>query len=261
MLVTDSYLNRIGYAGPTHPTPDLLRTLHRAHLLSVPFENLDIVLGRKIVCEEKFFVEKIIGRHRGGFCYELNGAFATLLRALGFQVTLLSARVPREGGSQTPEFDHLTLRVDLEEPWLADVGFGDCFLSPLRLDAGAEQAQDGRPYRITEEAGSLHVESKESGGIWNRQYSFSLTPRRLDEFAAMCHYHQTSPQSPFTRKKLCTLATADGRITLSDNRLIITRNRSREERILESEEEWRNALKNFFGITLLPDYSGHVIES
>jgi N-hydroxyarylamine O-acetyltransferase len=250
MLVTDSYRKRIGYAGPTNPTPDLLRNLHRAHLLSVPFENLDIAFGRRIVCEEQFFVKKIIERRRGGFCYELNGAFAALLRALGFGVTLLSARVPREDGSQTPEFDHLTLRVDLEEPWLADVGFGDCFLSPLRLHLDAEQAQDGRKYRVTEEAESLHVERAESGGIWKRQYSFTLTPRRLDEFAAMCHYHQTSPESPFTRRKLCTLATANGRITLADWKLIITRNGGREERILESEQEWRQVLKNFFGITL-----------
>jgi N-hydroxyarylamine O-acetyltransferase len=256
MLLTDSYLKRIGYAGLTSPNPDLLRNLHRAHLLSVPFENLDIAFGRRIVCEEQFFLKKIVDRHRGGFCYELNGAFAALLRALGFHVTLLSARVPREDGSQTPEFDHLTLRVDLEEPWLADVGFGDCFLSPLRLELDTEQAQDGRKYRITEEAGSLHVERTESGGVWKRQHSFTLTPRRLDEFAAMCHFHQTSPESPFTRKKLCTLATANGRITLSDSKLIVTCNGGREERILESEQEWRKALKNFFGITLereIPD--------
>src|SRR5262249_28326798 len=122
-------------------------------------------------------------------------------------------------------------------------------LSPLRLELGTEQAQDGRKYRITEEAGSLYVERTESGGVWKRQYSFTLTPRRLDEFAAMCHYHQTSPESPFTHKKLCTLETANGRITLSDSKLIVTRNGGREERILELEQEWRKALKNFFGIT------------
>ena len=79
------------------------------------------------------FCRKIVNEKRGGFCYELNGAFAALLRALRFRVTLLSGRVARQDGSYGPEFDHLTLRVDLEEPWLADVGFGDCFLEPLRL--------------------------------------------------------------------------------------------------------------------------------
>ena len=253
MFVANPYLKRIGYTGPKSPTPDLLRTLHRSHLFSVPFENLDIAFGRKIVCEEQSFLNKIVDRHRGGFCYELNGAFAALLRALGFHVTLLSARVPREDGSQAPEFDHLTLRVDLEESWLADVGFGDCFLSPLRLDVRAEQAQDGRKYCITEEAEALHVERAESDGAWRRQYSFCLTPHTLDDFADMCHYHQTSPESPFTRKTLCTLATPDGRITLSDWKLILTSKGSREERILESAQEWRKVLKSFFGIDLDPE--------
>src|ERR1051326_805528 len=125
---TTAYLDRIGYRGPVMPTADVLRRLHLAHLQTVPFENLDISRGRKIAMDEEAFVRKLVEERRGGFCYELNGAFAALLRALGFKVTLLSARVPREDGSDGPEFDHLTLRVDLEEPRLADVGFGDAFL-------------------------------------------------------------------------------------------------------------------------------------
>src|SRR5947208_6703511 len=111
MSVVDAYLKRMGYAGPLKPNSNLLRDLHRAHLFAVPFENLDIAFGRKIICDEDAFLRKIIERHRGGFCYELNGAFAALLRSLRFQVSLLSARVPREDGSLSPEFDHLTLRV------------------------------------------------------------------------------------------------------------------------------------------------------
>jgi len=127
MLNAPAYLARIAYAGPTPPTIDTLRSIHRAHLQTVPFENLDIALGRTIVVDEDATVRKIVEQHRGGFCYEMNGAFAALLRALGFRVTLLSARVARPQGGEGPEFDHLTLRVDLEEPWLADVGFGESF--------------------------------------------------------------------------------------------------------------------------------------
>ena len=248
MLNVSAYLGRIGYTGSGTPTLETLRGLHRAHLFTVPFENLDIPLGRKIVCEEDAFLSKIVERRRGGFCYEMNGAFAALLRELGFKITLLSARVPRADGSDGPEFDHLALRVDLDEPWLADVGFGDSFLDPLRLETGLEQPQDGRKFRIVEESGSLHVKRTEPDRTRKRQYSFTLTPRRLDEFAPMCHYHQTSPQSPFTRKRVCTKATVDGRITLADMKLVVTRNGKKEERLLGSEEEWRAELRERFGI-------------
>jgi N-hydroxyarylamine O-acetyltransferase len=244
-----AYFHRIGYTGPTTPTTQTLRDLHRAHLFAVPFENLDIPLGRKIVCDEEAFLRKIVERRRGGFCYEMNGAFAALLRALGFKVTLLSARVPREDGSDGPEFDHLALRVDLEEPWLADVGFGESFLDPLRLEPGTEQSQPVGRFRITEKENALHVERMTADAVWKREYSFTLQPRRLEEFAAMCRYHQSSPESPFTRKRLCTKATPDGRITLSDRRLLITREGKREERLL-SEEEQQIALRERFGIFL-----------
>ena len=249
-LAAAAYLERIGYAGPTAPNADTLRQIHRAHLLAVPFENLDIPLRREIVCEEDSFLRKIVERRRGGFCYEMNGAFAALLRSLGFQVTLLSARVPKEDGSDGPEFDHLTLRVDLEEPWLADVGFGDSFLEPLRLKTGVEHAQYGRKFRIAEANESLRVERIEPGGSWKPEYSFTLQPRQLSDFAAMCHYHQTSPESPFTRKKVCSIATPDGRVTLSGMKLIMTRDGKREEREIESEGEWQQVLKNQFGVVL-----------
>jgi len=245
-----AYFERIGYRGPLAPTAEVLRDLHRAHMLSVPFENLDIVLGRKIVCDEDAFVRKIVDRRRGGFCYELNGAFAGLLRAIGFQVTLLSARVPREDGTDSPEFDHLTLRIDLAEPWLADVGFGDSFLEPLELRSGAERSQDGWTYRVADCGESLFVERTEREGAWKRQYSFTLAPRSLSDFAAMCHYHQTSLESPFTRTSVCSMATPDGRITVADRKLILTRNGSREERLLASDPEWRAALREHFNIVL-----------
>jgi N-hydroxyarylamine O-acetyltransferase len=250
MLNLPAYLDRIGYTGSLEPTAAVLRELHRAHLLSVPFENLDIALGRKIVCDETSFLHKIVERRRGGFCYELNGAFAGLLRAIGFQVTLLSARVPREDGSEGPEFDHLALRIDLDETWLADVGFGDSFLDPLGLRSGAEGVHDGRTYRVVDCGKFLRMERAERGGVWKRQYSFNLIPRNLNEFAAMCHYHQTSPESPFTRKTVCSMATPDGRITVADRRLIFTRNAIREERMLASDEEQLAALKQYFEIVL-----------
>jgi N-hydroxyarylamine O-acetyltransferase len=248
--VISDYLQRVRYAGSRQPTAETLRNLHRAHMLSVPFENLDISLGRKIICEEDSFLRKIVEQRRGGFCYELNGAFAALLRELGFKVTLLSARVPRDDGSSSPEFDHLALRVDMDEPWLADVGFGDLFNDPLRLQIGREQERDGRRFRIVEQPGWFQLDRAEPDGSWKPQYSFTLVPRHLDEFAAMCHYHQTSPESPFTRKKICSMATPDGRTTVSDRRLITTRNGEKTERLLNSENEWKMVLREHFGVIL-----------
>jgi N-hydroxyarylamine O-acetyltransferase len=248
MLDLSAYLDRIAYTGPLDATAEVLRDLHRAHLFSVPFENLDIALGRKIVCDKDAFLRKIVERRRGGFCYELNGAFAELLRAIGFRVTLLSARVPREDGSDGPDFDHLALRVDLDQSWLADVGFGDSFLNPLQMGSYAEQSHDGRTYRVVESGNLLHMERTEPAATWKRQYSATLTPRNLDEFAAMCHYHQTSPDSPFTRKSVCSKATPEGRVTVADRRLIITRSGIREERSIASDSEGRSTLEEYFDI-------------
>lgn len=245
-----AYLARIEYPGPSTPSLDSLRELHRAHMMSVPFENLDIALGRPIVCEEEAIVHKIVMRRRGGFCYELNGAFAALLRVLGFTVTLLSARVPRETGEDGPEFDHLALRVDLDEPWLADVGFGDSSLQPLGLRTGMEQPEGRRKFRIVKHGDSFHLEMAEPGRSWKRQYSFSLLPRQLADFAGMCHYHQTSPESPFTRSRVCSRATSNGRITLAEQRLIVTRDGEKEESFLDSDADWQAALQKYFHIVL-----------
>jgi len=245
-----AYLSRIGFTGSNHPNAETLRALHLAHMQSVPFENLDISLGVPIVCEEERFLHKIINLHRGGFCYELNGAFAALLRALGFSVTLLSARVSREDGSASPEFDHLTLRVDLDETWLADVGFGDSFLEPLRLKLEVEQEQSTGRFRIVQVGDVMIVQRVRPGEFWKSQYRFTLTPRQLTDFAPRCLFQQTSPESHFTRQRICTLPTTDGRITLSDLKFIRTAGERREERMLQSEDEWRSALADLFGVRL-----------
>ena len=245
-----AYLARIGFSGPTQPSFDTLRGLHLAHMLTVPFENLDISLRREIVCDEQRFLHKIVDLRRGGFCYELNGAFATLLRELGFSVTLLSARVSREDGSASPEFDHLALRVDLDEPWLADVGFGDSFLAPLRLKPEIEQEQSTGRFRIVQVGEVMIVQRTRPGEFWKSLYRFTLIPRQLPDFAQRCEFQQTSPESHFTRQRICTLPTQDGRVTLSELKLIRTVGDRREERILASEDEWRSTLAGLFGVHL-----------
>src|SRR5215469_12743773 len=111
----EAYLRRIDYSGPREVSPAALRELHRQHLFTVPFENLDIPLATPILLDGNFFYDKIVVRRRGGFCYELNGLFGQLLAAMGFCVQMLSARVRREDGGFGPDFDHMLLKLELEE--------------------------------------------------------------------------------------------------------------------------------------------------
>jgi N-hydroxyarylamine O-acetyltransferase len=248
----EAYLKRIEYDGPLDPSVETLRRLQLAHLWAVPFENLDIHLGRPIALDDASLADKIIRRRRGGFCYELNGLFSSLLRALGYRTTLLSARVAREEGVFGPEFDHLALLVDCGEPWLVDVGFGRAFREPLRVSERGEQHQHGRAYRIR--PGDEHhtlLERKAPPLPWGTRYTFTLQPRELADFAETCRYHQTSPESNFTQQRTCSRATRRGRVTLVDMRLIITTDTGRSERTLTGREEYMEVLKEHFGIELL----------
>jgi len=246
----EPYLRRINYTGPTEPTARTLRELHIAHLLAAPFENLDIHLGREIVLDEEKLLSKIVRQRRGGFCYELNGAFAVLLRELGFEVAMLSAGVARAEGGFDPPFDHMTLMVRLEERWLADVGFGDSFREPLLLDSRDEQPQNGDAYRLVDAEEEHLILERREAETWNPQYRFTLQPYALSDFAEMCRYHQTSPESPFTQRRTCSLATPEGRITVTGMRLITTARGSRDERELSGPADYANALREHFGVTL-----------
>ena len=243
----DAYLARIGAARPARADAAALRELQLRHLLAVPFENLSIHLGEPIVLEPAALLDKLVRRRRGGFCYELNGAFADLLSTLGFGVTLLAARVFGEGGPGPP-FDHLALRVEVDGdgPWLADVGFGRHSSYPLRLDSREEQADPGGTFRIAETAdGDLDVIRD-----GQPQYRLEPRPRSLADFEPTCWWQQTSPRSHFTRSLVCSLLTGDGRITLSDRTLIRTAGDRREERTLTGDAEALDAYRTWFGIVL-----------
>jgi len=240
----NQYLQRINYQGPVSPTAETLRQLQVAHLQSVPFENLSIHAKEPIILNDEALFEKIVTRRRGGFCYELNGLFAALLRDLGFTVDRLSARV-WDTDHFTQEFDHMALLVQLEDRWLADVGFGDSFLEPLLLDERGEQVQGTRSFRIVEDDDHL-ILMRDS----EPQYRFTLQPYGFADYEEMCRFHQTSPESHFTRGRICSLATEDGRVTLSDMRLITTRDQLRDERLLADQDEYNRMLRDTFGIVM-----------
>ncbi|MFY9557800.1 MAG: arylamine N-acetyltransferase [Blastocatellia bacterium] len=244
------YLDRIGYRGSRQVSEETLRELHRAHLMAVPFENLDVHLKRAIVLDEERLVDKIVAERRGGICYELNSAFCSLLRGLGFRVSMLSAGVARDEGGFDPPFDHMALLVHLEERWLADVGFGDSFREPLRLDLRDRQDQSWESYRIVDGEGRHLIVERLESELWKPQYRFTLDPYKLDDFSEMCCYHQTSPESPFTQKRVCTRATPNGRITVTGLRLIVTDRGEKKESEIPSHEEWTAALREHFGVEL-----------
>lgn len=252
-----AYLERIEYRGPLGPSAEALRALHVAHLRAVSFENLSIHAGEPVVLDDAALFEKIVRRRRGGFCYEANGLFAALLRALGFDVRMLSAGVARGGGGFGPDFDHMALMVSLEERWLADVGFGDSFLEPLRLDERGAQLEGRRAYRIGEDGPRLVLSRREGEGPWEPQYRFGLEPHVYEDYAGMCLYHQTSPASHFTQNRVCSRATARGRVTLSGLRLIETdADGRRAERTLAGEDEYAAALRERFRIEMMSGARG-----
>jgi N-hydroxyarylamine O-acetyltransferase len=261
MVDAAAYLERIGYRGASMPTTETLRALHLAHLRAVPFENLDIHLGRPIILDEELLFDKIVRRRRGGFCYELNGLFAVLLRQIGFDVTLLAAQFPAEEGAVNPELDHLILLVraeDSDQPLLADVGGGrGSFAYPLLVQVSEVQTQAiaGASFRLLPEGERCQLWRQEPDGDWERSYAFTWQPRQFGDFTEACWFHQSSPESHFTQKRLCTLLTAAGRITLSEQRLITTVNGTRSEQELD-DAAYVETLRAAFGIDLTAKGTG-----
>lgn len=244
------YLRRIGIENfDIAPTLENLKLLGRQHLLHVPFENLDIHWKRPIVLENEKFYEKIVGEKRGGFCYELNGLFNELLRSLGFQTRLVSARVSVGDGNFTDEYAHLAIIVIIGElEYLADVGFGAFTAEPLRVVTDVEQQDETGVFMMKRfEDGYLEVAKKEDND-WRSEYIFKPLGRDLSEFADACVYQQTSPESHFTRSKVCSLMTEKGRKTLTDTKFIETKNGEKKETSVGSEEEFNRILEREFQI-------------
>lgn len=247
--LVDAYLGRIGAERPPAADAESLRALHLWHQLAVPFENLSIHLGQDVVLEESALVDKIVRAGRGGFCYELNGAFAGLLRALGYDVSMLAARVFGRDGELGPPYDHMALRVvpsDGTGPWLADVGFGRHSHYPLRYETRAEQRDPAGVFRVEETAdGDLDV--LRNG---EPQYRLEQRPRELRDFEATCWWQRTSPKSHFRQSLVCSRLTGTGRVTLSGRMLVLTTGEDgREQRELGADEVLA-AYREHFGITL-----------
>ncbi|MFT7866621.1 MULTISPECIES: arylamine N-acetyltransferase family protein [Amycolatopsis] len=243
----DAYLDRLGVARPAAPDLATLRHLQERHLAAVPFENLSSHLGEPVVLEEDALFAKIVGRRRGGFCYELNGLFAALLRSLGYEASLHAAQVFRPDGTLGPPLDHAAIVVSSDSgDWLVDVGFGRFSRHPLQLSAvDAQRDPDGEFLILDAPHGDVDVllDGKP-------QYRLERRPRPLADFIPMAWWQTTSPESHFTQSLTCSRPTAQGRVTLSGAKLIETVDGVRNEVLLPSPEAIRLAYRVYFGMTL-----------
>jgi N-hydroxyarylamine O-acetyltransferase len=243
-----AYLDRIAVPRPEIVDGGTLSVLHEAHQRAVPFENLSIHLSEPISLDEGDLLDKIVARRRGGFCYELNGAFALLLRALGAEVTLVAARVYGDG-TLGPPFDHLALLVrtaDPSGPWLADVGFGSHSTCPLLVRSRREQPDPGGTFLLAD-AGDRDIDVLRDG---EPQYRIEQRARSLADFVPTCWWQQTSPRSHFTQSTVCSRLTEDGRISISGRTLIRTSGGTRTEQQLPGDDAVLAAYRDHFGIML-----------
>lgn len=250
MVDRDVYLARIGYEGALTLSIETLRGLHRAHVMTVPFENLDIHLGRAISLDPADLFRKIVVDRRGGYCFELNGLFALLLEDVGFAVTRLAARVSSGAEGVRPR-SHQLLMVTLgNTSWIVDVGFGGHgLLEPLRLVFGEEARQGHECFRLVAGERGEYLLQGEREGAWVDLYSFGLDACLPVDYTFASYYHSHSPDSLFMQKRICTMPTPEGRKTLTDMVLKVRGGGDTQERQI-SDEEYKQLLQQHFGLII-----------
>ncbi len=248
----DAYLKRIGYAGDLAPTPDVLTGLHLAHATHVPFENLDIQLGRPIRLDLDSLQAKLVRGRRGGYCFEHNTLLAAVLERVGFPVTRLAARV-RLGATGVRPRTHMLLRVEAAgTSWVADVGFGgEGLLRPIPLEPGLQAEQFGHVFRLVPEGGAWVLQSRQ-GDAWLDLYAFTLEPQFPVDFEMANHFTSTHPTSSFVQGLVAQLRTPEVRYVLRNRDLMIERNGEISTRTVEGDEALLRVLAETFGLEFPP---------
>lgn len=229
------YLKRMDVNKPVDVGIDSLSWLQSQHMLTIPFENLDVINGVRIPLDVEAYYNKIIPQSRGGFCYELNGLFYWLLGELGYSNYLIACTVQSGEDEWAIEESHASQIVELDQPYLVDVGFGDSARIPLPLN-GEEKKDISGSFRVIQLEDDFYHKQKKVDGEWVSSYRFLNKAKQLNEFEEVCNYVQTSPESHFTQGRFITIATPNGRRTLIKNTLTITEdNVKRKEEVEESD--------------------------
>ena len=263
----EAYLDRIAYRGPHKASPESLHELHAAHTLAVPFENLDIHLGRPISLDPASLFDKIVRRRRGGYCFELNGLFSLLLERMGFSLRHLMARV-LWGQAGVGPLSHRVLLVETDgKRWIADVGFGgNGLIAAIPLAFGHEEQQYADRFRVMsdqegvdrgEERGECRGGYRPGYRIdclvkdaWEPMYSFTTESYLPVDYTYANYYHSHSPESLFTQKRLCTKPTPNGRTILQNRALKIRHGGHAHTEAAKTLEAYRAMLTDHFGIAL-----------
>jgi N-hydroxyarylamine O-acetyltransferase len=244
----EAYFARVSYKGrATVDYPTLCR-VHRAHVTAIPFENLDIQMGRPVELAVARLEDKMVRRHRGGYCFEHNTLLASALEAIGFSVTACEARVTTGGSPVTPR-THMLLVVSLDgRRWLCDAGFGgDTPLEPVALD-GSVSLQEGDRYRVAVQGAQLVLQA-DLGEGWTDQYSFEDVPRPAIDFEVANWYTSTHPDSRFVRTLTAQQRTATGSRILRNLQWSERRGTRQETRTIE-RPQLEQCLVSGFGLAL-----------
>lgn len=226
-----------------------MKALHRQHLLTVPFENLDVHYRRLFDLKPANVYDKVVNRRRGGFCYEVNSLFNELLKSIGFKTRIISGKVVTDLGAPGPEYDHMAIIIKLDKEYIADVGFGDLFVEPLEIRSGVQF--DGRKYfKIEEEGDELCIRMSDDNQNFDRKYTFTMTETPLHLFEAPCHDKQINPDSHFVRNTICTVLTGSGRITVYNDKFTETMKYQKMQRSIQDDDDLRTILRTRFGIEI-----------
>lgn len=257
LLDLDAYLRRVGFRGEPEATAETLRALHRAHVASIPFENIDVMLRQVPALDVTSLQAKMVHRARGGYCHEHNLLFGAVLERCGFQVDRLLGRI-RMGVDRIRPRGHIVLRVRAGEgTWLADVGFGsEGPLEPLPFRDGATARQGDWSYQLVRVAGAQEdawrLRTRHPEG-WFDLYEFTTAPQHAVDFVAANHFTATAPMSPFTGSVIVQRMGPHARICLRDQDLTTTRHDGDEEHRRVPVEEYRKVLHTVFGVDIDDD--------
>jgi N-hydroxyarylamine O-acetyltransferase len=259
-LDLDAYLRRVEYAGPRDATWSTLEALHRAHVTHIPFENLDVILGRGIALDLASLQEKLVAGRRGGYSIEHDLLISAVLQSFGFALTQLAARV-RWGTSALRPRTHMTLAVDVDGArWLADVGFGgQGLLVPVPMERGSISEQGAWTFRVADEDG-VNVLQSSRCAAWQDLYAFTLEPQHRVDYELMNHYTSTHPSSPFTQIVVAQRIATDVRRTLRDREYSEDRGEGAVTRTLADGDEIRDVLATEFGLEFSADEASALLR-